>query len=299
MRNEPYFSIMRKQTKNQIYLHLLIVLLGFTGILGKLISLDAAPLVWFRMLIALFGLLFYLIIRRISLVLSPMVILKILATGLITAAHWITFFMSIKVANVSVALICFASTTFFMALLEPLFFKRKILLYELLLGLVVIFGLYFIFELETGHQLGIVFGVLAAFLGSLFMVINGIYIKKYDAVVISTYEMIGGFLGLSLFMFLSGDLNLSMLEISIIDFAYLLILGLICTSFAFVVNVFILRELPPFSVSISFNLEPIYAIIFALIILGSTEVMKPGFYLGSLIILSSIILNGYLKNRKV
>ena len=289
---------MQRQTKYQIYLHLIIVLLGFTGILGKLISIEAEPLVWFRMLIALAGLLLYLWVRRIGMGLPIVEAFKILATGLITAAHWITFFMSIKVANVSVALICFASTTFFMAFLEPLFFKRKLIFYELILGLVVIAGLYFIFELETGYQLGILYGVFSAFLGSLFMVINGKLIRRHHAVVISAYEMLGGFLGLTCFLYMSGALELSMLKISTSDFIYLLILGLVCTSFAFVVNVALLKEVSPFSVSISFNLEPIYAIILALLFFGSSEFMKPGFYFGSLIIICSIILNGYLKNKK-
>ncbi len=289
---------MQRQTKYQIYLHLIIVLLGFTGILGKLISIEAEPLVWFRMLIALIGLLIYLWVQKIGMSLSIYEGLKILGTGLITAVHWITFFMSIKVANVSVALICFASTTFFMAFLEPLFFKRRLIIYELILGLVVIAGLYFIFELETGYQMGILYGVLSAFLGSLFMVINGKLIRKHHAVVISAYEMLGGFMGITIFLFLSGTFEMSMLRIPISDFVYLLILGLVCTSFAFVVNVALLKEVSPFSVSISFNLEPIYAIILALLFFGSSEFMKPGFYFGSLIIIVSIILNGYLKNRK-
>ena len=110
-----------------------------------------------------------------------------------------------------------------MAFLEPLFFRRKLILYEVLLGLVVIAGLYFIFELETGYQLGILYGIMAAFLGSLFMVINGKFIKKHDAIVISAYEMLGGFIGLSVFLFLSGSLDLSIVKIHTSDFIYLLL----------------------------------------------------------------------------
>ena len=289
---------MKKSTTHQIYLHLLVLLLALTGVVGKVITLDAEPLVWWRMAIALVGLMVCVLVRGIPLSLSPKVTTQLILNGFLTAAHWVSFFMAIKVSNVSVALICFASTTFFMAFLEPLFFKRKLILYEVFLGVVVIGGLLFIFNLEVQYKLGIALGVLAAFLGCLFSVINARFVRKYDASVITSYEMFGGVLALSVYMYFFGNTDASMFFLSMPDLLGLLFLGVVCTSFAFVVMVALMKVLTPFSIAISLNLEPIYAIIMALVFFGKSEYMKPGFYIGSLVIVSSILLNGYLKNRE-
>lgn len=289
---------MNKAIINQIYLHLLVLLLAFTGVVGKMITLSAGPLVWWRMLLAFFGLIFYVTIRGVSIKISWKVAFQMVLNGFVIAAHWVSFFMAIKVSNVSVALICFASTTFFMAFLEPLFLGRKIILYEVLLGLVVIGGLYFIFNIEIQYKLGIALGMLASFLGCLFSIINARFIRNYQASVISTYEMLGGVLALSGYLYFSGDMDISTFIPVTSDLMYLIFLGLVCTSFAFVAMVELMKVVTPFSIAISLNLEPIYAIIIALLYFGESEYMKPGFYLGSLVIVSSILLNGYLKNRK-
>jgi drug/metabolite transporter (DMT)-like permease len=273
------------------------MLLAFTGVLGKLISIGAEPLVWWRMLIALIGLAVYLLVKGIRIKLPGKTAVKMLLNGVITAAHWLAFFMAIKVSNVSVALICFSATTFFMAFLEPIFLKRKLILYEVLLGLLVICGLYFIFNVEMEYHLGIALGILAAFLGCLFSVINARFIKNHNSVVITTYEMLGGVVALTAYLLLSGDFEMDMIFLSNIDLLYLLILGLVCTSFAFVVMVELMKVLTPFSIAISLNLEPIYAIVLALVVFGQSEHMNPGFYMGSIVIVSAIMLNGYLKNR--
>jgi drug/metabolite transporter (DMT)-like permease len=288
---------MKNTLKSQVYLHLLVLLLAFTGVLGKLISIGAEPLVWWRMLIALVGLSVYLLVRGVRIKLPGKTTVKMLLNGVITAAHWLAFFMAIKVSTVSVALICFSATTFFMAFLEPIFLKRKLIPYEVLLGLLVIGGLYFIFNVEMEYHLGIALGILAAFLGCLFSVINARFIKNHDAVVITTYEMLGGVVALTAYLLMSGDFGTDMLYLSNLDLLYLLILGLVCTSFAFVVMVELMKVLTPFSIAISLNLEPIYAIVLALAIFGQSEHMKPGFYIGSLVVVTAILLNGYLKNR--
>jgi len=293
-----FAPLMQKSTIYQIYLHLLVLLLAFTGVVGKLITIDAEPLVWWRMLIALIGLMVYMGMKGTVFRIPKKAAIQMLLNGFITAAHWVSFFMAIKVSNVSVALICFSATTFFMAFLEPLFLKRKLIMYEVFLGLVVIGGLYFIFNIEVQYKLGIALGILAAFLGCLFAVINARFIKNYEASVITSYEMLGGVLALSIYMFAFGGVDLSMMALSTPDLWYLLFLGLVCTSFAFVLMVELLKMVTPFSIAISLNLEPIYAIIIALLFFGQSEYMKPGFYIGSLVIISSILLNGFLKNRK-
>jgi len=288
---------MQKQAIYHIYLHLLVLLLALTGVAGKLITIDAEPLVWWRMLIALFGLVVYIAVRGNNFSIPGKAAGQMILNGFITAAHWVSFFMAIKVSNVSVALICFASTTFFMDFLEPLFLKRKLIPYEVFLGLVVIGGLYFIFNIEIQYKLGIGLGILAAFLGCLFAIINARFIKKYDAAVITAYEMFGGVFAVSAYLYLFGDLDASMFTLSSPDLLYLLFLGLVCTSFAFVAMVELMKFVTPFSIAISLNLEPIYAILIALWYFGQSEYMKPGFYIGSMVIVSSILLNGYLKNR--
>lgn len=289
---------MQKTIVNQIYLHLLVLLLAFTGVVGKLITLDAEPLVWWRMLIAFLGLVVYIGVRGINFKISGISTAQMFFNGFITAAHWLCFFMAIKVSNVSVALICFSSTTFFMAFLEPLFLKRNLILYEVMLGVVVMVGLFFIFNLEIQYKLGIALGILAAFLGCLFSIINARFIKSHDASVITAYEMIGGVVAMSIYLFAFGNLSLDTFMLGGSDFMYLLFLGLVCTSFAFVFMVDLMKVVTPFSIAISLNLEPIYAILLALVFFGQSEYMKPGFYVGSLVIVSSILLNGYLKNRK-
>ena len=276
----------------------MVLLLAFTGVVGKLISIDAVPLVWWRMILAFLGLMIYVWIKKVEFRLPGKVATQMILNGVITAAHWVSFFLAIKVSNVSVALICFSATTFFMAFLEPLFLKRKLIPYEVFLGLVVIGGLYFIFNIEVQYKLGIALGILAAFLGCLFAVINARFIKKYEASVITSYEMIGGVLATSIYLMFTGELNIAMLTLSMPDLLYLLFLGWICTSFAFVAMVELMKHVTPFSIAISLNLEPIYAILLALVFFGQSEYMKPGFYIGSLVIVSSIVLNGYLKNRK-
>ncbi|MFQ5335621.1 MAG: EamA family transporter, partial [Flavobacteriales bacterium] len=159
-------------------LHLIVVIWGFTGVLGALIDLDAVHIVWHRMLIASAGMFLWMAILGKNLLLGWRGAVKTLGTGVIIALHWISFFHSIKVSNVSVALACMSTVSFFTALLEPLFFKRRIIPYELLFGLLIIAGLYLIFRFEPGYSEGIIFSVISSFLAALFTVINGLLIRE-------------------------------------------------------------------------------------------------------------------------
>lgn len=281
-----------------ILLHIVVLIFGFTGILGKLISIPAELLVWYRMLIASFSLAIYLLIRRKSLVLKRSGRLKVIGVGFIIAAHWIFFFEAIKQSNVSVTLAALATASLFTALLEPIFFKRKLHYYELVLGGIVILGLYFIFQFETDNAFGILLGVIAAFLASLFTVINGKLIKEYDSERISLYELSGGVIAISIYFLLGLSNEPFTLEIPLSDILYLLLLGIVCTAFAFVASVEVMKELTPFTVSLSINLEPVYGIIMAFLFFGEEEKMSVGFYIGTLLILSSIFLNVWLKKRR-
>ncbi|MEX2379115.1 MAG: DMT family transporter, partial [Vicingaceae bacterium] len=254
--------------KNLILLHIVVLIFGFTGVLGKLITVPSELLVWHRMLIASISIGAYLAFRKSSFKMVSKGLWATILTGFIIAAHWIFFFESIKQSNVSITLAALASASIFTALLEPLFFKRKIQLYELFLGSLVILGLYFIFQFETENAIGVILGVIAAFLASLFTVINGKLIKKYNSGRISFYELSGGVLAITLYFIFNGKLDAIHFDLGVSNWIYLLILAVVCTAFAFVASVEVMKELTPFTVSLSINLEPIYGIILAFVFFG-------------------------------
>ena len=225
-------------------------------------------------------------------------LVKTILTGFLIAAHWICFFEAIKQSNVSVTLAALASASLFTSLLEPLFFKRRIQHYELLLGLLVLLGLYFIFQFEANISLGLGLGILAAILASLFTVINGLLIKQYDSVRISFYELFGGVIAISMYFLIRNPNLFPDFNIGLPDGFYLLILGVICTAFAFVASVKVMEELTPFTVSLSVNLEPVYGIILAILFFGDTEKMSSGFYLGTTMILAALFLNAVVKRHR-
>ena len=224
-------------------------------------------------------------------------VLQTIGVGFIIAAHWIFFFEAIKQSNVSIALAATATGSLFTALLEPIFFKRKLHLYELLLGSIVILGLYFIFQFETDNSIGIWLGVLAAFLASIFTVMNGQLIKQYDSTRISLYELGGGVIAISIYFLIFSPSSLPNFQLSSSDWIWMLTLAIVCTAFAFVASVKVMEELTPFTVSLSINLEPVYGILLALLIFGESEKMSNGFYIGTSLILCSLFLNVWIKRR--
>jgi len=220
-----------------------------------------------------------------------------LLVGIIIAVHWVTFFEAIKQSNVSVALVCFSSSTLFTALLEPLYFKRRIKPYELIFGLLIITGLYFIFSFEFKYLAGMVLAFASAALASWFTVLNGVLIKQTNAKLISFYELLGGFIVVSIYLFVTNGLDLSRFTVPAQDLKWLVILGTLCTAFAFIMSVGVMKKISPYTVTISVNLEPIYSIILALIIWPESETMSFGFYMGTTIVIATIFLNSILKKR--
>jgi len=284
-------------------LHLVVLIYGFTAILGKLIELPALELVWYRMLIAILTLYIYLKIRGESLVISRKALFGFFGVGLIIALHWVTFYGAIKLSNVSVTLGCFATTTLFTSFLEPFFYRKKINFLEVCIGLIIMAGLYLIFRFETRYALGILVALISAFLAGLFTVLNKKLVARYSSVQISFYEMIGGLAGLSIFITASGrGIVLPTLLPTLSDFIYLLILATVCTAYAHTQQVAIMRHLSAFTVTLTINLEPVYGIIMAFFIFGETEKMTTGFYLGTLIILLSVIgfpISQYYRKRRL
>lgn len=285
------------KVKNYLHLHFIIFIWGFTAILGALISIEAIPLVWFRMLLASAILYIFIKLSKRSLVVSKKVLIKFIIGGVVIAMHWITFFLAIKSSNVSVALITMSTGAFFASIIEPIFFKRRISKLELFLGLVVVVGLYIIFQVQGNYILGITYGLISAFLSALFSVINGLIVKKNDAVVMSFYQLSVGAILITIILLFKGSFTVEFFQLSTDDWIYLLILASICTAYAFSISVKIMKVLSPYTVMLSINLEPVYGIILALLIFGDQEKMSPTFYYGALIILISVVLNAIIKNK--
>lgn len=284
--------------KNYLLLHLIVFIWGFTAVLGKLISIDAIPLVWYRMLLAAICILIYIGIKRFSLKVSLKTLLVLVIAGITIALHWITFFSAIKVSNVSVALATMATGAFFGSLLEPLWYGRKIIGYEVVFGLIVIVGLSFIFNVSAEYTLGIILALISAFLGAVFTLINGQLIKTQKPSVIGFYELFSGALFISVYLLFQSGFSRGFFDLSGSDWGYLFILASICTAYAFIASVKIMRVISPYTVLLTVNLEPIYGILLAFAIFGESEKMNGLFYAGAVIILLTVVANGILKNRK-
>lgn len=281
-----------------LHLHLIVFIWGFTAVLGALISLDAIPLVWYRMGLATIFLLFVVLIAKRPLRFPPKALLGFFFAGVIIAVHWLTFFGAIKASNVSVTLALMSTGAFFTAFLEPLLFRRRIIGYEVLLGLLVIVGLYMIFQAEGDHWTGMILALCSAFLGALFSVINGLLVARYPAMSISFYELLSGVLVISIYLAVSGGFGPELFALPSSDWWYLIVLALVCTTYAFVASIHVMKWLSPYTVMLTINLEPVYGILLALVILGDSEYMKPQFYYGASVILLTVLLNGILKNRR-
>lgn len=283
-------------------LHLIVLIYGFTAILGKLISLPALELVWYRMLFAILTFYIYLKFTKEDLNVSRKVLLQLLGVGAIIALHWLSFFGAIKLSNISVALGCFATTALFTSFLEPFFYRKRINFVEVFIGLVIIAGLYLIFKFETRYALGILVALISAFLAGLFSVLNKKLVVNHRAIKISFYEMVGGLIALTIIMAISGrGTRTPFLIPTVSDLLYLLLLATVCTAFAHTIQVDVMQHLSAYSVTLTINLEPVYGIVMAFFVFGETEKMTAGFYIGTLIILLSVIgfsLSQYYMRRK-
>ena len=285
--------------KNYLLLHLIVLIWGFTAILGALISLDAIPLVWYRMSLAVVFIVLYFVIKKKSFKVDGVGIGKFFLTGVIIALHWIFFFKAIKASNVSVALVTMSTGAFFVSLIEPLFFKRRINKLEIVLGLIVILGLYVIFNFESQYRLGIFYALISSLLSAIFSVLNGLFIKKYAASTISLYQLFFGVVFITAYLFFMNGFSISFFKISKLDWLYLLILSSFCTAYAFIASVKVMKYLSPYTVVLTLNLEPVYAILLALFIFGEKEKMNIEFYFGAFIVLFVVLVNGIIKNKTV
>ncbi|MXN89674.1 EamA family transporter [Flavobacterium sp. Sd200] len=313
--------------KNNLHLHLIVFVWGFTAVLGKLITLSAFPLVWFRMCVGISIIFVYGLIVKAPFKISAKTLVRFALAGLVIALHWFTFFQAIKVSNISVTLACLSTGAFFASLFETVFYGKKIVWYELLLSLLVILALCIIIygdffvalfskiaqgpfsfsvlsqAIEStptgnGHLLlGIVIALFSASLSALFAIINGKFAKEYNSVTISFYELLGGIFFFSLYLLFKGEFTVGFFTLSSSDWLWLFILGSVCTGYAQIAAVKVMKTITPYTMMLTINLEPVYGIILALLVFRGEEQMGYTFYIGAAIILITVIINGVLKNK--
>lgn len=284
-------------------MHIAILLWGFTGILGKAINMGFEHIVWYRMLFSSMSLLLILLINKQFKLLPWKALLKISLVGVIVTIHWILFYAAIKFSNVSITLSCFSSVTLFTAIMEPLINRKRIDKIELFFALLIMIGIYTIFAFQKIYVLGIALALLSAFFGSIFTIYNKRFLDHYDAGVITFYELFTGFVFLSLL--LPFYLNYTNMPFELPlgnNLIYLLLLSIVCTTVAFTISLIALKTLSAFIMNLSVNLEPVYSIVLAIVIFNEDKFLNTGFYFGTAIIITAVLLHGlhqrqlYLKN---
>ncbi|WP_194777036.1 DMT family transporter [Pararhodonellum marinum] len=291
--------------KDYLLIHFIVLIWGFTAILGLLISLPSVEIVFYRTLTATLILGFWFMWKQTRVTLAANDFWKIIGTGFLISMHWILFFWAARVSTASVCLAGMATTSLWTAFIEPMVNKSKIKWYEVFLGMMVIVGLYVIIRFEGGYWLGLSMALGSALIGAIFTVINGRLTKKHDHYIITFYEMMGACIFTLLFMpfyarYFTED-GLQLIPTGM-DVVWLLILGGICTVYAFSVSVELMKRLSAFAINLTVNMEPVYGIMLAVAIFGEKEKMTFGFYMGTLIILVSVImypLFNFIHKKKV
>ena len=292
---------MRKDSyKSLIHLHFLIFLWGFTSIFGVLITLDPILIVWFRLLIAaILIFVFLFLIYKDSLRLSNSSFFNFFIGGLLISIHWYLFFYSIKISSISLTLSILSTASLMTSFLEPIFYKRPFRIHELVFGLIAVVGLVLIFGIQYENYFAILISLICTLLSVLFSILNGYLIKNHSSLQISFYEILFGLI-ITSFIILFSDIQFpSLISIKFTDWIYIFILGSLCTAYAFVASTYILKFISPYTMMMSLNLEPIYGIIFSLIIFGEKEYMSIQFYIGSGIIFLGVIGNILYKYKKI
>lgn len=290
--------MLNDRLKSYLNLHLIVFIWGFTAILGALITIAADVIVWYRMLFASLFLAIYIVFSKRSFQIPWRSLLQLSFVGLLIALHWIFFFHAIHVSNVSITLSVFSLGAFLASLLEPLFYGRKVLWYEVFFGLVIVVALTKIMNIEAVYFQGILYALVSIVLGVLFTLSNGKLIQKHDSAVITFYEFLAGFIFISFYFIWEGKFTPVFFTISANDWILLFILSSICTAYAFTASVKVMKQLSPYTVMLTTNLEPVYGILLAYFIIGGKEKMKGAFYIGALVIIAVVILNGILKHRR-
>lgn len=286
--------------KAYLYLHISILLWGFTGIFARAIDLTEGVLVWYRLLFtSVCWIVIALITQKVK-ILPYKEALKISYVGLLVAVHWLFFYGSIKYSNISVGMSCLAMIAVFSSILEPILTGRKFQWFELLLGMVAVFGMFLIFEFSAQFRTGIILGLISAFLGSYFTIQNKMLMMRHNSETVTTYELCSGFLYLTLLM----PLYLWLFPTDKLlpagqDWGLLVVFTVVCTVIPFNLSMKALKHLSAFTSNLSINMEPVYGICLAFIFYHEQKELHPGFFAGTLIILSSVVAYMILKYRQL
>lgn len=282
-------------------LHLLVFLFGFTGILGKLVSIPALDMVLYRTLIAAAGIALVILYRKATFRISKGDFFRLMITGAVVGIHWLTFFLAARVSNVSVSLVGFATASLWTALLEPVVKRYPLRYVEILFGLVVLGGLYIIFAFDSKYAVGLMLGVASGLTCAIFSVANSVMVKRLSARTITLYEMIGAGILTTVFIpcyayFTGEHQGFPVLPVGL-DWLWILLLGGLCTVYAYSAAVELMKRISVFFFQLTLNLEPIYGIIMAVLVFGDSERMDFNFYLGTFIILCSVLIYPYIKRQ--
>ncbi len=293
---------MKISTPDFFRLHFIVILFGFTGILGKLVTLPAVEMVFYRTLLAALGMGLFLIVTQRSPRVTVADMRALLLTGIIVGIHWLSFFLSGRIANVSVSLVGFATASFWTSLLEPLFTRTRVKPIEVFLGLFVLGGLVIIFGSDFAYSTGLWVGILSGFTCAIFALINARLVNRVDPFVITFYEMIGAMASIAIFLPLYrnhwADGQILRLTPTGLDWIWLLLLAWLCTVYAYSAAVELFKRISVFLFQLTLNLEPVYGILMALVVFGEAERMTLNFYLGAFVIFCAVVAFP-LVNRKL
>jgi len=288
-------------TADYVKLHFLVLLFGFTGILGKLVSIPAVEMVFYRTLLASLGMALLIFVVKGNFKVSSSDLLKLVLTGFIVGIHWLTFFISGRVANVSVSLVGFATASLWTAILEPLLKKYPIRKIDLIFGFIVLTGLYIIFSSDFSYSLGLLLGVASGLTCAVFSIINSQMVKRIDAYTITFYEMSGACLFIMLFFpfYKSGWAEGNQLRLvpALNDWIYIALLAWLCSVYAYSASVELMKKISVFLFQLTLNLEPVYGIIMAVLVFGEVEKMNFSFYIGAAIIMCVVFLYPMMRRR--
>lgn len=285
--------------KTYLLLHFCVILAGFTGVFGKLISLNEGLLVWYRLLFS--TVILFIIVRLfgVNTRIGGKEKFDIGKIGLLITIHWLFFYASIKYSNISIGVVCYCLTSFFTAIFKPFIDNQKIKPSELFFSALTLLGIGLIFHFDVSHQLGIALGLISSAFAALYTIYNARLVHRYDSKVINFYQMLSGTIGLGLLLplylyFFPADNLIPGAK----DSAFLFLLALFCTVGLYVGFAEVLRKIPAFTVNLSFNLEPVYAILMAFLFFGESKELNASFYVGLLFIIASVVLQTMLTTRK-
>lgn len=280
-------------------LHLAVVCLGISGVLGKIISLNEGMLTWYRVFLS--AIFLFLISKwfKIAHKINICEKLAIAKNGLLITASWLLFYASIKYSNISIGVVCYCMASFFTAIFAPIINKTRFKRSEFFLSGLTLCGIALIFHFDTAHQLGIILGIISPAFASLYAIYNERLVKRYNSIVINYYQMIGGTVGLGLLLpYYLYYYPMSTFIPSTQDMIYLVILSLCCTVAVYIAFTEILKRISAFTLNLSLNLEPVYAILIAFLFLNETKELSRSFYLGLSLVMLSVLIQASISTKK-